>query len=57
MEVRLNLNQDKADMYESVSQNDFFPLFQADFTETVVFVILKLKGLQQVNSETLKELR
>lgn len=52
-----HLNQDKADMYESVSQNDFFPLFQADFTETVVFVILKLKELQQVNSETLKELR
>lgn len=51
-----HLNQDKADVYESVSQTAFFPLFQADFTETVAFLILKLKRLQQINSETLKEL-
>ena len=51
-----HLNQDKADVYESVSQTAFFPLFQADFTETVVFLILTLKRLQQINSETLKEL-
>ncbi len=51
-----HLNRDKADVYESVSQTAFFPLFQADFTETVVFLILKLKKLQQINFETLKEL-
>ena len=52
-----HLNQDKADVYESVSQTAFSPLFRADFTETVVFLILKLKRLQQINSETIKELR
>ena len=52
-----HMNKNKVAVYESLSQDIFFPLFEADFTKTVAFIILNLKKLQQINLEALNELR
>lgn len=43
--------------FRSVRQTGFFPLFQADFTQTVQVILSVLNEIQQINREALVQLR
>ena len=50
-------DQQLVDDYRAISQTSFFPLFESEFTNTVLLLIGALKELQQINCIALEQLR
>ena len=43
--------------YQSISQTAFFPLFQDDFTDTVLLLFRAVNEIQRINCMALDQLR